>query len=279
MQPFKCVCGNSTQFTYTEKLVSIKPEVMNAIVDSTNRYLVLMTRSVFLSMYEQTSKEICFIEYFHSFLSAEGLSVSDVKSALDVLFEVFCDKERTFSQSSLRVAKRAIVELGKRLAGMPHSVNLIDIEGNESNSGKLSSPRTDFDPQVYLFQHLVKAGGVSWGISLIDIDLEEAASGDWFKNVFFRVAESLTDTQCTFLLAKVPWMKLADMPIKKAKHCVKKVLPEIIVYGCNRKFYKLVLTCAEIIVVNKYMLSHAYHSLITCVITTVPISFFFVVPL
>ena len=78
MQTFKCVCGNSTQYTYTEKLVNIKPEVMNAIVDSTNRYLVLMTRSVFLSMYEQTSKEICFIEYFHSFLSAEGLTASDV---------------------------------------------------------------------------------------------------------------------------------------------------------------------------------------------------------
>lgn len=248
MQRVNCVCGSSTQYRYTERPVNIKPEVLNSIVEGINRYLMLMARSVFLSMYEQTSKEIRFIEYFHSFLSAEGLSTADVKSALDVLFEVFCNREYTFSQSSLRVAKRAIVELGKRLAGTPHSVNLVDIDGVES--GKAVSPKPEFDPQVYLFHHLVKAGGVSWGISLIDIDLEEAVSGDWFKNVFFRVAESLTDVQCTYLMAKVPWRRLAKMPVKKAKHCTKKVLPEVIIYGCTRKLYKLVLICAEIMVVN-----------------------------
>lgn len=218
------------------------------MAEGINRYLTLIARSVFLSMYEQTSKEICFIEYFHSFLSAEGLSTSDVKSALDVLFEVFCDREYNFSHSSLRVAKRAIVELGKRLAGMPHSVNLIDVEGGEG--GKSASQKPEFDPQVYLFRHLVKAGGVSWGISLIDIDLEEAVSGDWFKNVFFKMAESLTDVQCTYLMAKVPWGRLAGMPVKKAKHCTKKTLPEVITYGCTRKLYKLVLICAEIVAVK-----------------------------
>lgn len=254
----KCICGSSTQYRYTEQLVNIKPDVLNSIVDSINRYLMLMSRSVFLSMYEQTSKEIRFIEYFHSFLSAEGLTTSDVKSALDVLFEVFCNREYSFSISSLRVAKKAIVDLGKRLAGMPHSVNLIDIGGdsnsgssssNSSESGKNITPKPEFDPQVYLFHHLVKAGGVSWGISLIDIDLEEAVSGDWFKNVFFKVAESLTDVQCTYLMAKVPWERLAKMPIKKAKHCTKKILPEVIVYGCTKKLYKLVLICAEIMAV------------------------------
>lgn len=245
---YKFYCSNCDKvLQHTNKIreAKLSPETLNKAIDYLNRCLSLLTRGVYLSMYEQTLSEVTFAHDIQVFVASERSSQSHLKAALDMVFDVL--REASHSNTAQTLSGNTTAFLRRTALALARLLQALD-----------PSDATD----RYLQGRLAEVSeGFSWGAALFNFDgfLEQIVRGDWLNTTLAKMMVvagggtgggdcSVDESQALHLFARVPWAGIDKFSEDELHTFVLGSLEKFLRNALEKGLAKLGVLCAEVAV-------------------------------
>ena len=233
---FYCsTCEKHLQHTHQYKQAKFSVETLNKAIDYLNRCLSLLTRGVYLSMYEQTLNEVTTAHDIQLYITAEQGSEARIRQAIETLFDVLRESSQgsdvqTLSASTTAFLRRSFITFARLLQKL-----------NPSE-----------DTNKYLQKMLSQMSeGFSWGSILFNFDgcVDQIVRGDWLNTALEEMTAGVKDeSQFLHLFARIPWASIDKYSESELRGFVLGSLERFLRRALERGFAKLAVMCAEVAV-------------------------------